>query len=574
MASTINATTSGVVTTGDSVATLSLQTSGTTAVAIDSAQIVSLSKSLALLGSTSGSVALAAPATAGTQSYTLPTAQPTADGLALTSTKVGAMSWASPTATAAGSDTQVQYNNGGTAFGAASTFTFNNSTGVVSATGFSGAVNGTVGATTPAAGTFTTATARAAATQDSVVLQGRAGGTSSYAATITPTTLTASRTVTLPNADINFATGLPVANGGTGLTSGTSGGVPYFSNTSAISSSAALTQYGVVYGGGAGAAPVATAVGTTGQFLGANTGGAPTWQTPSGGGSPAGADTQIQYNSGGSSFGASANLTFSSNALTVNSIKIWRGNGNEGSSLAIGSGTLPAVTSGAENTFIGIRSGELITTGSFNCGIGPIALFKCTTGNYNIAYGEAGLAAVTTGDKNTSVGVNAGGIVTTGSDNIAIGFGTNFSSTAASNQIVFGSSLTAKGDNTAFIGGTSGAYNGANSSTWSITSDERIKKNIVPVSDSLAKINALRPVEFDYKENDRHEAGFIAQEFKQVFPDQVIFHDPNQIEAEWVGEDKVMGIQQNLVPFLVKAVQELSAANEALAVRIAALEAK
>jgi hypothetical protein len=72
MASTINATTSGVVTTGDSVATLSLQTGGTTAVAIDTAQIVSLSKSLALLGSTSGSVTIAAPAVAGTTTLTLP----------------------------------------------------------------------------------------------------------------------------------------------------------------------------------------------------------------------------------------------------------------------------------------------------------------------------------------------------------------------------------------------------------------------------------------------------------------------------------------------------------------------
>lgn len=46
-----------------------------------------------------------------------------------------------------------------------------------------------------------TQTVRAAATQDGVALAGRAGGTSSYTATITPTTLTASRTVTLPNAD-------------------------------------------------------------------------------------------------------------------------------------------------------------------------------------------------------------------------------------------------------------------------------------------------------------------------------------------------------------------------------------
>jgi hypothetical protein len=94
MASTINATTNGIVNIGDSVATLALQTGGTTAVAIDTAQIVSLSKSLALLGSTSGSVALAAPAVAGTQSYTLPTAVPAVSGYALTSTTAGVMSWA------------------------------------------------------------------------------------------------------------------------------------------------------------------------------------------------------------------------------------------------------------------------------------------------------------------------------------------------------------------------------------------------------------------------------------------------------------------------------------------------
>jgi len=65
---------------------------------------------------------------------------------------------------------------------------------------------------------------------------------------------------------------------------GTSGGIPYFSSGTTWASSAALTQYGVVYGGGAGAAPVATAAGTTGQVLTATTGGAPTWVTPASGG--------------------------------------------------------------------------------------------------------------------------------------------------------------------------------------------------------------------------------------------------------------------------------------------------
>jgi len=57
---------------------------------------------------------------------------------------------------AAGSNTQVQFNNSG-AFGASSSLTWDGTT--LSATKFGGALNGTVGATTPAAGAFTTLTA-------------------------------------------------------------------------------------------------------------------------------------------------------------------------------------------------------------------------------------------------------------------------------------------------------------------------------------------------------------------------------------------------------------------------------
>ena len=47
----------------------------------------------------------------------------------------------------------------------------------------------------------------------------------------------------------------PVAGGGTGLTSGTSGGVPYFNSTTTMASSAALATNGIVVGGGAGNPP-------------------------------------------------------------------------------------------------------------------------------------------------------------------------------------------------------------------------------------------------------------------------------------------------------------------------------
>lgn len=71
---------------------------------------------------------------------------------------------------------------------------------------------------------------------------------------------------------------VPVGQGGTGITSGTSGGVPYYSSSSTIASSAALTANRIVLGGGAGAAPsVLGSLGTTSTVLHGNAAGAPTF---------------------------------------------------------------------------------------------------------------------------------------------------------------------------------------------------------------------------------------------------------------------------------------------------------
>lgn len=67
---------------------------------------------------------------------------------------------------------------------------------------------------------------------------------------------------------IQGITTVGVANGGTGIASGTSGGIPYFSGTTTIASSAALTANLPVIGGGAGTAPsVGTRSGNTTQFV-------------------------------------------------------------------------------------------------------------------------------------------------------------------------------------------------------------------------------------------------------------------------------------------------------------------
>lgn len=89
--------------------------------------------------------------------------------------------------------------------------------------------------------------------------------------TVTGSPITAAGTITLTGT-------LGVANGGTGLTAGTSGGIPYYSSSSAITSSAALTANAIVLGGGVGAAPAALgSLGTTTTVLHGNAAGAPTY---------------------------------------------------------------------------------------------------------------------------------------------------------------------------------------------------------------------------------------------------------------------------------------------------------
>ena len=121
------------------------------------------------------------------------------------------------------------------------------------------------------------------------------------------------------------------------------------------------------------------------------------------------------------------------------------------------------------------------------------------------------------------------------------------------------------------LGDTNGSgqinANGFNSCAFGSYSDRRLKENITPISNELTKVLALNPVEFDYKTGG-HQVGFIAQEIEQVYPDAVSYVGEETEEMKTVtGWDKTTAR-------LVKAIQELSAKNDALEARMAALEAK
>lgn len=123
-----------------------------------------------------------------------------------------------------------------------------------------------------------------ALTANALVLGGGAGATPSPMASLgTTTTVLHGNAAGAPTfsavsltADVTGT--LPVANGGTGLTSGTSGGVLAYTASGTLASSGALTASAIVLGGGAGAAPTPMAsLGTTTTVLHGNAGGAPTF---------------------------------------------------------------------------------------------------------------------------------------------------------------------------------------------------------------------------------------------------------------------------------------------------------
>ena len=114
----------------------------------------------------------------------------------------------------------------------------------------------------------------------------------------------------------------------------------------------------------------------------------------------------------------------------------------------------------------------------------------------------------------------------------------------------------------------------ATSTTITGISDQRVKENIVDLDEGLDAVMALKPRKFDWKEGKgkdiKGDRGFIAQEFETVFPDMI---------EEWKdpapeGEEPYKSVNANLIPTLVKAIQELKAIVDAQQKRIETLESK
>lgn len=101
------------------------------------------------------------------------------------------------------------------------------------------------------------------------------------------------------------------------------------------------------------------------------------------------------------------------------------------------------------------------------------------------------------------------------------------------------------------------------SGAWTYdTSSVRYKKDIVGSPYGLDSVLSLQPRAFKYKDSDRPDIGFIAEEVVQVIPEVVAMDSNNQPDA--VSYDRLTSV-------LCKAIQELNAKVDALQAQVNAL---
>ena len=101
-------------------------------------------------------------------------------------------------------------------------------------------------------------------------------------------------------------------------------------------------------------------------------------------------------------------------------------------------------------------------------------------------------------------------------------------------------------------------------------SDYRLKNNVLPMQDSLAKVLTLNPVCYKWKSDGSDGEGFIAHELQAVIPTAAT---GTQDEVDEEGNAKYQGINLSaIVPHLVKAIQEQQSLIQSLTDRLTALE--
>jgi len=211
--------------------------------------------------------------------------------------------------------------------------------------------------------------------------------------------------------------------------------------------------------------------------------------------------------------------------------------------------------SGANNTFVGYGSGYNNTSGTGSVFLGYLAGQNETTSNKLYIDNSSTSTPLIYGDFNSDLlRINGNFHI---SDNF-IGWASTLINDGNANSR-YGLSIQAGADNASGLNYMIGFYDGDGTYEGAITlnggtlalvqaSDIRLKENIQNTGlNALNLLNQLRVVDYNFKESNMTQTGYIAQEVDQVFPDMVQYNK----EHDTYGIALV-----KLIPILNKAIQE------------------
>jgi hypothetical protein len=257
---------------------------------------------------------------------------------------------------------------------------------------------------------------------------------------------------------------------------------------------------------------------------------------------------------------------------------------------AVGTSAMYNNTSGQGNTAVGTSAMQTNTTGQQNTAVGQGAMQNNTTGQGNTAVGTSAMYNNTTGQQNTAVGQGAMFSNTTGQGNTAVGTSAMYNNTTGQNNVGLGESSGADGfvnittqSNYVVLGNNSTATLYCKTNTIN-TSDARDKTNVEFIAVGLDYVRKLKPVTFNF--DDRgwypegqapdgskacsiHRLGFLAQDI--LAAEQELGLPFNHVVNTDFPEK--LGIAPtNLIPILVKAIQELEQSLATATANISSLE--
>ena len=249
--------------------------------------------------------------------------------------------------------------------------------------------------------------------------------------------------------------------------------------------------------------------------------------------------------------------------------------------IAIGTRALNSNTTSTDNVVIGYYAGYTGTTSGQNTIIGKEAGYY-NTGYYNTYLGVLSGSQMTTGNYNTIIGRYSGnqdGLdIRTSNGNIVLsdgygnprmswnsyGEGSQPCSSTAWGTLYKGSSSTNYAILFSPSGGNAGQiYFTSSSTTYSTSSDYRLKENVVDMTDATTRLKQLQPKRFNFiVDADTTVDGFLAHEVQDIVP-EAIHGTKDEVDDE--GNPKYQGIDQSkLVPLLVATIKELEARITAL----------